>query len=343
MENLSEFFHEVSTMSRGEKNTTLVKVINGDIPKFRNDLDSMLRAVKHLLLFGADPDSYLDGNPLSIACRNNYTDIAIELLNNGACPDIMTWDGFSFYMAANNNNVELVNTFIKHGVNPHIDEDLFYSVCEKGNTEILKILLNYTKTFNFEYSKLLDIASENGHYDIVTYLINFKSKSCRKDSSSLYLASKNGHYNIVKFLLEKNFDPTADNSAALCIACEKNYLETTKLLLDFGADPDADESVPMFNACKNFNTAMVISLVEHGADLYGADGVFFSYYLEKKMFFDNLPYDFEEKFFNQPVRNLIKFGANADLIFEIGCFNPTDILSDEETRDYIAEYEANNL
>ena len=180
-------------------------------------------------------------NPLYNACRSNYTDILVALLND---------QRLDRYMTLNR------------------DYNALGVACMYGHIEITKILLIDPKFLELETSKfILFNVIHYGYLDIVKYLVeehNFdinllQMKYGDLTMTPLYMAVDSQRKSIVKFLLEQpNIDlkqKVGKGDSILNIACAYSDTEIVRMLLENGVnnynEQDAIGWTPFHQACIN--------------------------------------------------------------------------------------------
>ena len=192
---------------------------------FKGDLD----AVKKLLARRVDPNrrDYSGDHPngetaLQLAIDLNHTEIAKELLNYGANPNLrdeLEEDETPLIRASRKGNLEIVNALLDRGANPNLDE-------------------------GEEHKTALMMAAEHNLLDIVKVLLSHGADPNRADddltTALMFAASRNGTFEIVKELLDGGADPNQEDNwgeTALMMATTKQEPGVVRLLIERGADP----------------------------------------------------------------------------------------------------------
>ena len=225
-------------------------------------------------------DEY-ENTALIRASQNDHLDIIKELVNNDA--DIETHQGVILRMAAENGYKEVIEYFLKKGVN--VD-----SKDPNGNTALVHAsLLNQLNIVKYLLENGADVnagstvtplmaASYVGNKDIAAFLIRNKANvniKGDKGLSALTLAATNGHSEIVSLLLKNKADINAKSDegvTALIAASAGGHITIVEELLKNKADVNVktnDGYTAMRAAITNGNTDVVKLLMEYEADLLG--------------------------------------------------------------------------
>ncbi|KAJ0183116.1 hypothetical protein K1T71_001092 [Dendrolimus kikuchii] len=170
--------------------------------------------------------------------------------------------------------------------------------CQRGHTDVARRLIaagaSLSHTDTAEQTPLVH-AAKNGHRDTVIYLLGCQTGSDRNsieiDESNieqlvpgsrhaLIAAAQNGHLDIVEYLLD-TAELTPDGicpvtgETALTAACSTGNASIADALLIRGATPyalNARQMSPLALAAKNGRTALVLRLLDSGADVMGSSG-----------------------------------------------------------------------
>lgn len=206
--------------------------------------------------FDASPDLVNAGDergnrPLHVAVEEYNLEMTALLLDKGAEPDPVRWDGC---------------------------KPLHLAVfrARKTRGRLNPLLTGYLIARGAEYS--MTVACALGDERRVRKLLE-KDRNLSGDQDScgfspLFSAAGQGYIDIVQLLLDHGADPNAaEHNAprghALYEAVAGNHLETAKLLLDHGADPNApveSSGVPLSQALgQGKNEEMINLLYQHGA------------------------------------------------------------------------------
>lgn len=156
--------------------------------------------------------------PLSIACLTRCVEIVELLLQKGADPTTSIHKGYSIlYMASSLGNTEIVKLLLEYGTDLtmlHGDHNPLFTASHGGHIEIVKLLLKYGADLNTPMSNgvtILNLASMLGHAEVVNLLLeNGADPSVvgKNGFTSLFIASAKGHAEMVESLLEKGADPS---------------------------------------------------------------------------------------------------------------------------------------
>ncbi|XP_068617508.1 protein TANC2 isoform X2 [Battus philenor] len=171
--------------------------------------------------------------------------------------------------------------------------------CQRGHTDVAKRLIaagsSLSHTDTAEQTPLVH-AAKNGHRDTVIYLLGCQTgrddrASIQMDDGSieqlvpgsrhaLIAAAQNGHLDIVEYLLDTaelipdGICPVTGETA-LTAACSTGNAPIADALLIRGATPyslNARQMSPLALAAKNGRTALVLRLLDSGADVMGSGG-----------------------------------------------------------------------
>ncbi|XP_050563444.1 protein TANC2 isoform X4 [Spodoptera frugiperda] len=170
--------------------------------------------------------------------------------------------------------------------------------CQRGHTDVARRLIaagaSLSHTDTAEQTPLVH-AAKNGHRDTVIYLLGCQTGNDRNsldidDGSieqlvpgsrhALIAAAQNGHLDIVEYLLDTaelipdGICPVTGETA-LTAACSSGNAAIADALLIRGATPyslNARQLSPLALAAKNGRTALVLRLLDSGADVMGSGG-----------------------------------------------------------------------
>nr|XP_021184127.2 protein TANC2 isoform X1 [Helicoverpa armigera] len=170
--------------------------------------------------------------------------------------------------------------------------------CQRGHTDVARRLIaagaSLSHTDTAEQTPLVH-AAKNGHRDTVIYLLGCQTGNDRNsldidDGSieqlvpgsrhALIAAAQNGHLDIVEYLLDTaelipdGICPVTGETA-LTAACSSGNAAIADALLIRGATPyslNARQLSPLALAAKNGRSALVLRLLDSGADVMGSGG-----------------------------------------------------------------------
>lgn len=207
---------------------------------------------------------------------------------------------YHLYKAVKNNVVVEVKRLLATGIQP--DSKAYHPLkiaAAAGNATIVELLLDAKANPDQDYNNLspLDCAAQCGHSDVVLMLLRAGAKKCTRGFQN---AANNGFLTTVYVLLEAGIHPDTtdepDERTALLEACEKGHRNIVDLLLLKGAKSDKSRSVklkkdlnhdecynrlvspaplqvyitpetPLLLATLNNHPKIVVSLLQHGADV----------------------------------------------------------------------------
>lgn len=188
-------------------------------------------------------------------------------------------------LAVDAENIELVN-LLKNDVEKTDYCDSLNKAIEKGNVEILKILLENGANVNSErpYGTSLHLAARKANLEIMRLLLEKDGDVNAVDKENwtpLHEAAKAGHADIVQILLDNgacvNSMTRCGGLTALSIAAKHASVKTVELLLNRGAKINhsfqcaTEEHSPMKNltplhfACENPDEKVFDCLINRGA------------------------------------------------------------------------------
>ncbi|XP_071173349.1 uncharacterized protein [Mytilus edulis] len=177
----------------------------------------------------------LKETPLFLACRNGSSD-CVEILVESQCDkDSSNIEGQSPLQIACSQEyddiVEIIlnNSFCEIDHLDNIDNTAFTTTCERGNTEIARLLVSYGCTIN----------TANNH-----------------GMTALHISAAMGFVEIVELLLVNNCEINvcdSFNQTPLCLAIENYQKPCIKLLISHGCDVNIfnlEEQTPLYIACR---------------------------------------------------------------------------------------------
>ncbi|KAL3890230.1 hypothetical protein ACJMK2_002521 [Sinanodonta woodiana] len=209
-----------------------------------------------------DSDAYdLEAKRNIVSARQCKIEIVEYLLHKGANMEVIGNNGYtSLCMALANQNVDVVETLVKHGADvnhlTNIKMSPAYVICCEGDwseeNDIGTILLPSLR--------ILLNAGLN---------INIKGLD---DSTVLHFASTKMNHIICEFLVKSGADLGATDylqRTPLHMAVRNRHSMVIKTLINLGADIEAKDihgDSPLIHACLHGNTNAVQILIENGAD-----------------------------------------------------------------------------
>ena len=169
----------------------------------------------------------------------------------------VTLAGDALLRAARSGDTSTVRTLLQQGVNPE------------------------TRSRGKSSQTPLVLASAAGHFDSVKVLIDSEAKVDSRDGdglTALNWASMRGRYQIAQLLLEKGADVnTRDNDdiTPLLYATGTQNIDLMNLLIRNGADLESEtitnKVTPLLLGVQQGNTLVVKTLLDHGANVNGAN------------------------------------------------------------------------
>jgi len=151
------------------------------------------------------------------------------------------------------------------------EETALYQAIIAGHEDIVKLLLDAGAETNGSSScHPLHVACERGNTEIVTLLlqhgVNVNAVSDKGDTA-LHSACESGQFKMVQILLEAGayVNHMSYGETALSIICKKRQACANVVELLFKCGADLDIHSPLYSACKNNNTDIVKLLLAHGA------------------------------------------------------------------------------
>lgn len=142
-----------------------------------------------------------------------------------------------FNRAIKKNNIELVKSMMnQEDIDPSYDDNIaFIFCCEKGYTEIAKLLMEDERVNSindFTYCFCIRVACKKGHLNIIKLLLNHKIINPYKHANLfIQVASESNRLDIIKFLLNnERFNPAIKNNYCIQTAFTKKYNKAVHLL-----------------------------------------------------------------------------------------------------------------
>ena len=211
------------------------------------------------------------------AAANGNLDCVRLLLDSGA--DIKAVDGNldnALILATSNRHKDIVELLLKHGCPPNDVNFLNFSplmkACEIGDTEIVRILLEYISFNDSEYTVPPIHSRELPNLPQThTYTVGYKRSP--RGHTPLISAVKINNISLVKILLDANApvnEADLDQSTALHVAASGSTPDIVELLLQNGAEVNVKNKMDlsplmcaiMYNKLENIHI-----LLNHGAEI----------------------------------------------------------------------------
>jgi ankyrin repeat protein len=221
---------------------------------------------------------------LHYAAWNNYPEVVIFLLENGASPNLESYKYLiPLHLACIDNHIEVVKILISK-TNDVNHRDIFNSTslhlsAKNGNYELIELLLSHGANINLKDTlkrNALHIAVESKNMEVSIVLIQNKIDINSKDSTEmtpLHICARNGNLELVKLLLDYGAiidDRDWFNSSALHYAAVNGYNEVVLFLIDNKATidiHDTDYNTPLHSACSSGHKSVIDILLEKGAQI----------------------------------------------------------------------------
>jgi ankyrin repeat protein len=191
-----------------------------------------IEAIKMMMNMGIDIDSYID-SILDISCRNGYTDM-LKLFSNR------------------------INEYHNVGI-------LLYEACEKGNTDIVKLILKYGDNLNESSCEALIQSLMHRNMDIFYILVDSEKISISmNDNCVLHYVCTHGNIDAVKYLLFHDKFSITGYERSLSDACLCEHIDVVRVLLSHkDVDPSVNYNSPLKNAIYSKNIDIVKLLFEN--------------------------------------------------------------------------------
>eukprot|EP00210_Caulerpa_lentillifera_P005609 g5365.t1 len=256
------------------------------------ELNVIVHTLSESLQGGYGKPSFFPNNPktnkertsLHIAAKNNWIDIAKELIAHGANIDLREDDGWTpLHVAAEKNSLDVAKELIAHGANIDLQEytigaSPFSIAIQMNSTDIIKEFIacgaNIDLPNTLDGLSPLHIVAQKNSIDIAKELIihgaNIDLQS-KNGASPLYVATQNKSIDMIKELITEgaNIDlQKNDGWTPLHIATLQNSIDIVKELVAYGANTNLqrnDGCTPMHVASSCGFVGIVKVLLENGA------------------------------------------------------------------------------
>lgn len=256
---------------------------------------------------------------LWISACNRHLDIVIELLSNGADPNIANNKGDSpLIPACQKGNMAIVEILLKSNVNVHVynknRDNPVLICCRTGQAEILNMLLGRMKPS--EISIILQEYAEIDGFNPLLASTELDKIECIK---MLHRYGADLEY---RSSLDNKI---IANATALHLACHYDRMSSVKTLIELGSDINArcyHQFTPLHIAVKGNRYAIVGYLLAHGADakLTDQNGYRADFYADKRI---------KTEFFTEPIleplmslmkeKNELLIARCCRILIEYGC------------------------
>lgn len=177
---------------------------------------------------------------------------------------------FPLKNACFNGHYEVAEYLLDLGQGVKIREELLCEVIERGNLEILKLLVEHGANITSGYKKALKfvrLACQNRHVEVARFLLEKGANIHNyKNTYLLQEASRAGYKDIVKLLVDFGADINTRNCRALMEAIWQGHLDVVVCLVENGADFRSNEDWALRMASRNRHFQIRDYLVSQGAD-----------------------------------------------------------------------------
>jgi ankyrin repeat protein len=149
--------------------------------------------------------------------------------------------------------IETIKTLIEAGEDVNEKERPLVLAAEKGNIDIVKLLLEHGADVNGTESKYgsapLHFAAQKGYLDVVKLLLDYGADINQlndQGTTPLHFAAEGGNIDIVKLLLEEGAEDINDTNdhgnTPLNFAAINGHIDVVKLLVESGANVNGENN-----------------------------------------------------------------------------------------------------
>ena len=216
---------------------------------------------------------------LHLAIENSDLAKLKELIKNGANINIRAEYNYSpIEYACMNNKIKEAEILLENGVDIR-NQDLLHIACSYGNTEMVKLLIQYGCDVNevdIDGRVPAHWAIQENNLECLKILYdngaNFEIRSY-KDSTILSYAVGEGNLEIVKYLLENGMTKYINDEVQppLSLAVHWKYIDIIKLLLENNANVDIIDGLGntvLIDSIINGNYEITKLLLQYRANIY---------------------------------------------------------------------------
>jgi uncharacterized protein len=203
--------------------------------------------------------------PIIMACQRGNVTIVKELLNRGASPAQVSFNGNTPLLQASHfGHTIIAELLLSSGYDSDNIETSSTSSDTSGRNTI-RALLDHA---NANQTTSLMRASQEGHIDMVRLLLRYYAISSQEPSSSSFMSKRL----VAAYVNRRN----QENMTALMLASQRGHAAICKILIEYGDDDVLDartqsDSTSLMLACKRGHYDVVKVLVTAGCELYRQD------------------------------------------------------------------------
>lgn len=219
------------------------------------------------------------GSELVFMIEKGKVDLVKNMIEKGVSTEGTNTDGVSaLTIAIQKRYTELVTLLLQKTKKDDFDiMAALYVACDKGHTEIFKILFEQYDSLDVrDYidpttgNSLLTIACKNGRTEVAELLLNL---GVENSFSAIIAAIESGHLMVVQLLIQRGAAIETQKSSgetALLVACRKAHFEIVNCLLDAGANvncTDPQQITPLHFAIEKGDIVTVTKMLDRGANV----------------------------------------------------------------------------